>query len=400
MTLLLCSCLSYGSDFDQLVKNFDIKAKVESTEQSEGESFVREQLNFDVALTHKKGITSDFYIRKVNFQKGITSQMSSRVYYVPHENPNYLKKTQTFQLYSNYEGEQVIDSVELGLTIKSGQKVISGIIQTPKKSFTVSSAPGPYQFVATDVESSLSVTSDMENLKRGDAIVLEISVSALSTSVALIPKLRMEEAEGVSFYYQNLTNEDKIDRGVSRSEIVQKVTAIIERAGKFSLRAKEIVYLDKDSGEINTSDFDEIELDVSGFYVPLKYRFAFYFFILMVFLFSYLSFYYRKIIKASILRFKASARNRRQLSRITRKKDARELLNYLYDLFHSRSLDTILPNISDIEQRKAIQSIIASLYSAHTINLDKEWKTLQGLELSIKRNMAHVYHNDISELNA
>ncbi|MEH0861528.1 hypothetical protein [Halobacteriovorax sp. DPLXC-1] len=399
-SLLIMSFHSFADEFEDLLNQYDITASIAPSEINQDNLYVRQQLNFDVILKHKEGISIDFYIRDINFEKGISSQLSSRVYFMDSRKPGYLRKIQTIQIYSNYTGEQKINSVELGLTLKKDNKSVSGIIKSTGHSFKVEEINETYNFVGEDVQASINLNSDIENLKRGDAIEFEISLSASATSIALIPELRMEEAEGVSFYYQTLEKEDRIDRGVASSKIRQKVTAILDRAGEFSLKPKKITYLNIESSNVEEIVFDEIQLDVSGFYIPIRYRLFASIFALLFFILTYISFYYRQLIKDSFLQFKARRKNKKELANIIKTKDSKKLLNYLYLRFHSYELEVILPNIENLEQRKAIQSIMASLYSTETISLIDDWKVLEELKVDLSNKASPVYHNDISELNA
>ncbi|MCW8346357.1 BatD family protein [Vibrio sp. ZSDZ65] len=166
-------------------------------------------------------------------------------------------------LYPLATGELLIPSIVVELQVKSEQSNISGYLTTTPIKFEVIKPsafmnPDNSWLVSPDVTleqtwQRISSLSDETELLVGDALIREVSIEALQTSIMFMPDRLIKEGanNGYQRYRQQITLSDSENRGLHIARFKRQYTYVFEQPGRYTLPTIELYQWHPDTNQMH-----------------------------------------------------------------------------------------------------------------------------------------------------
>lgn len=145
-------------------------------------------------------------------------------------------------------------------------KLTDGVL--PATAFTSKTPPGAegleWLVSTTQFSASQTWSSDATELKVGEALKRQITLTASDVSGMAFAPLKFPAMQGLGIYPSEPSVEDKRDRGSLNGERQEEVTYIFQGAGKAEIPAIELVWWDVQNEELKTVVLEGRSVIVSG----------------------------------------------------------------------------------------------------------------------------------------
>ena len=175
----------------------------------------------------------------------------------------------TLDVYPQREGQFVLPPVDLEVKVNDAQAGnLSGRIQAPGLSFTVTTPAALVQadfwVAAPEFNISQRFDRDLDGLVVGDAIEREIRFQASDVMAMMLPSFEPELLDGLKAYPLPPQLDEQNDRGELTATRVESISYIVQAAGSYTLPAREFLWWNTRSGELELLELPAVSIQVSA----------------------------------------------------------------------------------------------------------------------------------------
>ncbi|WKY60335.1 hypothetical protein Q5H80_15955 [Vibrio sp. SNU_ST1] len=243
---------------------------------------VHEQVVLNIEVMTDTWFTKGTKVHRVEVANAVVLPMSSFAVNSTEriEAKVFSKQLWEIVLYPLQSGEYQVPPVTLEIGVKQGSNNVVGVVMTKALSFNAhkpSANMTSDQRWLTGTEANLkekwmlvsqnrSSQGLEEQLRVGDAITREITLSAHDTISALLPEITtLPETLTSQFlvYPESTQYRDDEQRGVRQAQRLERVTYIVNKAGRVTLPAASVFWWDSESQQQSTLFLPERSWQVS-----------------------------------------------------------------------------------------------------------------------------------------
>jgi hypothetical protein len=175
----------------------------------------------------------------------------------------------TYAVVAEKPGTFTLPPIRIDLGYSLNGKAIKGVAVAPGLRFEVAGSAGAANgvvFAAKNLTLDQTFDRDPSLLRKGDALVRTIVVTAEDTQAMMLPALNLRAAAGLTQYYKppKLLDNIQIDRFHEGSRRTQTIVYTADAEGSFQIPALTYLWFDVDAGSSQTASLPATEVTVAA----------------------------------------------------------------------------------------------------------------------------------------
>lgn len=230
-----------------------------------------QQVNIQIEIATNKRFSAGTQIGRFEIDDAIVMQREKfAINSVRQEGTvNWTVQQWTLVVYPQRNGPFTVPAIPLTISIAADNlNSIVGKVSTQPFTFnTVTPEEVRHQsnWIATnrfEVEESFNKTP--EELSPGDALIRTIKLSAENLPAMMLPKVTVDDIQGIAIYAKPPQLHDKVNRGDYFAERTEIITYVFERKGDYQLPKQIYFWWNLDSQSFEKIELEEHNLSIRG----------------------------------------------------------------------------------------------------------------------------------------